>query len=53
VNKIKNEYSYAMQGDEFGTETTKEDLHLGYKYGYKEVVEHRKILGKIPRTFAG
>jgi hypothetical protein len=39
-----------MQGDEFGTETTEEDLHLGYKYGYKVVVEHRKILGKIPRT---
>jgi hypothetical protein len=39
-----------MQGDEFGTETTEEDLQLGYKYGYKAVVEHRKILGQIPRT---
>jgi hypothetical protein len=39
-----------MQGDEFGTETTKEDLNIGYKYGYKGVVEHRKSLGKIPRT---
>jgi hypothetical protein len=39
-----------MQGDEFGTETMEEDLHLGYKYGYKVVVEHRKSLGKIPRT---
>ena len=39
-----------MQGDEFGTETTEEDLKLGYKYGYKGVVEHRKILGQIPRT---
>jgi len=39
-----------MQGDEFGTETTEEDLHLGYKYGYKIIVEHQKILGKIPRT---
>jgi hypothetical protein len=39
-----------MQGDEFGTETTEEDLQLGYKYSYKVVVEHRKILGKLPRT---
>jgi hypothetical protein len=39
-----------MQGGEFGTETTEEDLQLGYKYGYKAVVEHRKILGKIPKT---
>jgi len=27
-----------------------EDLKLGYKYGYKGVVEHRKRLGQIPRT---
>jgi hypothetical protein len=39
-----------MQGDEFGTETTEEDLQLGNKYDYKEVVEHRKNLGQIPRT---
>lgn len=39
-----------MQGDEFDTETMKEDLQLGYKYGYKVVVEHQKILGKLPRT---
>jgi hypothetical protein len=50
MNSIKNTYSYAMQGDEFGIETTEEDLNLGYKYGYKGVVEHRKSLGKIPRT---
>jgi hypothetical protein len=34
-----------MQCDEFSTETTEEDLQLGYKYGYKVVVEHQKILG--------
>ena len=39
-----------MQGDEFGTETTEEDLKLGYKYDYKGVVEHWKSLGQIPRT---
>jgi hypothetical protein len=45
VNNIKNTYSYAMQGDKFGTETTKEYLQLGYKYDYKVVVEHLKSLG--------
>jgi hypothetical protein len=50
MNNIKNTYSYAMQGDEFGTETMEEDLKLGYKYDYKAVVEHQKILGQIPRT---
>ena len=39
-----------MQGDEFGTETMEEDLQLGYKYDYEVVVEHRKILGQLPRT---
>jgi hypothetical protein len=39
-----------MQGDEFSTKTTEEDLQLGYKYGYKALVEHRKILGKLLRT---
>jgi hypothetical protein len=42
---IKKTCSYAMQGDNFGTETTKEDLQLGYKYGYKVVVDHRKSMG--------
>jgi hypothetical protein len=32
-----------MQGDEFGTETTKEDLHLGYNYIYKVVVEYQNV----------
>jgi hypothetical protein len=40
MNNIKNTYSSAMQGDEFGNETTEEDLKLGYKYGYKGAVEH-------------
>jgi hypothetical protein len=39
-----------MHGDEFGTETMEEDLQLGYRYVYKVVVEHQKILGQIPRT---
>jgi hypothetical protein len=38
VNKIKNTYSYAMQGDKFSTETMEEYLQLGYKYSYKDVV---------------
>ena len=45
MNNIKNTYSYAMQGDEFGTKTQEEDLHLGYKYDYKAIVEHQKSLG--------
>ena len=31
-----------MQGDDFRNETTEEDLQLGYKYGYKAVVDCRK-----------
>ena len=50
MNKIKNTYSYAMHGDKFDTETTNEDLHLGYKHVYKVVVEHQKNLGQLPRT---
>jgi hypothetical protein len=45
MNNIKKTYSYAMQGDKFGIETTEEDLQLGYKYGYKIVVEHHLRLG--------
>ena len=39
-----------MQGDDFGTETIEEDLRIGYKYGYKVVVNHRKIMGQTPRS---
>ena len=39
-----------MQGDDFGIESTEEDLQLGYKYGYKSMVDHRKSMGKTPRS---
>ncbi len=34
-----------MQGDEFGTKTMEEDLQLGYKYGYKAMVDRKKSMG--------
>ena len=48
AKNIKKTYSYAMEGDDFGTETTEENLQLGYKYGYKVVVDHRKSIGHTP-----
>jgi hypothetical protein len=39
-----------MQVDDFGTGTTEEDLELGYKYGYKAMVDRRKIMGQTPRS---
>jgi hypothetical protein len=45
MKNIKKPYPYAMQGDDFGNETTEEDLQLGYKYGYKVMVDRRKIIG--------
>ena len=39
-----------MQGDDFETGTTEEDLQLGYKYGYKFVVDCRKSMGWKPRS---
>jgi hypothetical protein len=39
-----------MQGDDFGTGTMEEDLQLGYKYGYKAMVDHRKSMGQTPRS---
>jgi hypothetical protein len=45
TKNIKKPYPYAMQGDDFGIETTEEDLQLGYKYGYKVVVYHCKSMG--------
>ena len=39
-----------MQGDDFRTETMDEDLQLGYKYGYKSMVDHRKSMGQTPRS---
>ena len=50
TKNIKKPYPYAMQGDDFGTETTEEDLQLGYKYGYKAMADCRKIMGKTPRS---
>jgi hypothetical protein len=32
----------------FDTISTKEDLKLGYKHGFKSVIEYRKILGQTP-----
>jgi hypothetical protein len=45
AKKIKKPYPYAMQGDDFRTETMEEDLQLGYKYDYKALVDHRKSMG--------
>ena len=39
-----------MQGDDFRDETIEEDLKLGYNYGYKVVVDHRKSMGQTPRS---
>jgi hypothetical protein len=39
-----------MQGDDFGTKTIEEDPQLGYNYGYKVVVDHRKSMGQTPRS---
>ena len=39
-----------MEGDDFKTETTEEDLQIGYKYDYKAVVDCRKNMGQIPRS---
>ena len=36
---------YALQGNTFQDATTKEDLKLGFKYGFKSVIEYRKKLG--------
>ena len=50
AKNIKKTYSYAMKGDDFGTETMEEDLQLGYKYDYKVMVDRRKIMGQTPRS---
>jgi hypothetical protein len=48
AKNIKKPYPYAMQNDDFGTETMEKDLQLGYKYSYKAMVDRRKIMGKNP-----
>jgi hypothetical protein len=32
----------------FDIAATEEDLKLGYKHGFKSVIEYRKILGQTP-----
>ena len=39
---------YALQGNTFQDASTEEDLNLGFKYGFKNVIEYRKSLGKTP-----
>ena len=36
---------YALQGNVFQDASTKEDLKLGFKYGFKSVIEYQKSLG--------
>jgi hypothetical protein len=50
AKNIKKPYPFAMQGDDFRIGTTKENLQLGYKYGYKDMVDHRKSMGQTPRS---
>ena len=39
---------YALQGNTFQDASTEEDLKLGFKYGFKSVIEYQKILGQTP-----
>ena len=39
---------YALQGNTFQDATNEEDLNLGFKYGFKSIIEYRKILGQTP-----
>ena len=39
---------YALQGNMFQDAATEEDLKLGFKYGFKSVIEYRKSLGQTP-----
>ena len=39
---------YALQGNTFQNVATEEDLKLGFKYGFKSVIEYRKSLGQTP-----
>ena len=39
---------YALQGNTFQDATTEEDLKLGFKYGFKSVIEYQKSLGQTP-----
>ena len=37
---------YALQGNTFQDDATEKDLKLGFKYGFKSVIEYRKNLGQ-------
>jgi hypothetical protein len=50
AKNIKKPYPYAMQGDDFRIGTMEEEIQLGYKYGYKAVVDKRKSMGQTPRS---
>ena len=39
---------YALQGNTFQNVATEEYLNLGFKYGFKSVIEYRKSLGQTP-----
>jgi len=39
---------YALQGNTFQDAAIEEDLKLGFKYGFKSVIEYRKSLGQTP-----
>ena len=39
---------YTLQGNTFQDAATEEDLKLGFKYGFKSVIEYQKILGQTP-----
>ena len=36
---------YALQGNKIKDVATEEDLKLGFKYGFKSVIQYRKKLG--------
>jgi hypothetical protein len=50
AKNIKKPYPYAMQGDDFRIGTMEEEIQLGYKYGYKAMVDQRKSMGQTPRS---
>ena len=37
---------YPLKGNTFQDFSTEEDLNLGFKYGFKSVIEYQKSLGK-------
>ena len=41
---------YALHGNTFQDVSIEEDLKLGFKYGFKSVIEYRKSLGQTPMS---